>query len=318
MLHFNQNNIHLNKRMMKRIMKAIDKYIYMEKVPKPAKMKTLAADVLFEHENLFDFEVNFETITKTASGHRRLLLGSSAKVKKGELLGFVSKVMYLMASDRSGFQLCPWAGDCKHSCLEWTTGRMRLSPAQKAHYLKALWWKLYPLHFLRTLVYEIIQFGMETWFDDTFSPVVRLDGTSDQQFWQYIDIDSLIRDTNVGFYDYTKRPIPAKRLPKSYHVTFSIDEGKRSMINAQRYLDAGYSAAIVVAGKDNSLRAAKAAQKYILDMGYFLINDKAYPVIDGDKDDLRFLDPPGSVVVLHAKGKEALSTESRFVYRVPV
>ena len=41
---------------------------------------------------------------------------------------------------------------------------------------------------------------------------------------------------------------------------------------------------------------------------------KGYNVIDGDKDDLRFLDVPNSVVALYAKG-QAKKDNSGFVIR---
>jgi len=40
-----------------------------------------------------------------------------------------------------------------------------------------------------------------------------------------------------------------------------------------------------------------------------------YPVIDGDKHDLRFLDPKGVIVGLSPKGNRAKRDESGFVIR---
>jgi len=40
---------------------------------------------------------------------------------------------------------------------------------------------------------------------------------------------------------------------------------------------------------------------------------KGLPVVDGDKDDLRFLDPKGVIVGLIAKGKKAKADTSGFV-----
>ncbi len=42
-----------------------------------------------------------------------------------------------------------------------------------------------------------------------------------------------------------------------------------------------------------------------------------YPVLNGDETDLRFLDPPGSVIGLYAKGK-GRKDKTGFVVSLPV
>ena len=83
----------------------------------------------------------------------------------------------------------------------------------------------------------------------------------------------------------------------------------------------GLNAAIVVGGKDTSSRLgmlkskATETQEELVERGSFIIGSTAYPVVNGDLTDLRFLDAPGSVVILKAKGPEALRSESPFIYR---
>ena len=88
-------------------------------------------------------------------------------------------------------------------------------------------------------------------------------------------------------------------LPANYHLTFSY-AGPENLEAAIAMLDRGISVAVVFdtpRGKDlpGSWGAAR--------------------VIDGDKHDLRFLDPPGVVVGLRAKGR-ARNDDSGFVVKV--
>jgi hypothetical protein len=93
----------------------------------------------------------------------------------------------------------------------------------------------------------------------------------------------------LQFYDYTKRIARTSRkypLPPNYHLTLSESE-----VN-QRYLSSEVSAniATVFFGPD-------------------LPNHwRGRDVIDGTKHDMRFLDPPGVVVGLLAKGRAKKDT----------
>jgi hypothetical protein len=103
---------------------------------------------------------------------------------------------------------------------------------------------------------------------------------------------------DVQFYDYTKLPARfARELPANYHLTLSNSEASKSYAAKVRAAHRKHNASVVsVASKD--VYAA------MLEMGG----------IDGDANDLRFLDPAGSMVWLKAKGKARQDT-SGFVIR---
>jgi hypothetical protein len=85
--------------------------------------------------------------------------------------------------------------------------------------------------------------------------------------------------------DYTKYPpIMRKNIPPNYSLTFSFSEAKHSANWAKGWLERGANAAVVFNGglPDQFL---------------------SRPVVDGDKSDLRFLDPRGVIVGLSTKGK---------------
>ena len=97
----------------------------------------------------------------------------------------------------------------------------------------------------------------------------------------------------VQFYDYTK--IANRRKAKeiaNYHLTWSYSNADpRYAAMLDTAIANGMNAAVVF--RSNFMRLC-------LSVG---IHGRALPVIDGDKDDLRFLDPKGGhIVALYAKG----------------
>ncbi len=99
----------------------------------------------------------------------------------------------------------------------------------------------------------------------------------------------------VTFYDYTK--IANRRnLPDNYHLTWSYSAASAKYAEQAGIAKVnGLNIAVVFRNKE-------AIPPTFLDL----------PTIDGDRDDMRFLDPKGVVVALYAKGKAKLD-QSGFV-----
>jgi hypothetical protein len=97
---------------------------------------------------------------------------------------------------------------------------------------------------------------------------------------------------NVQFYDYTKIP-GREKLPKNYHLTFS-----RSEVN-----------------ENDCLNELQKGRNVAVVFDVLPTTWNGYPVICGDNDDLRFLDPKNVVVGLTAKGK-AKKDDSGFVVKI--
>lgn len=96
----------------------------------------------------------------------------------------------------------------------------------------------------------------------------------------------------VQFYDYTKHFARMFReRPKNYHLTFSLTEANADQ--ARKVLASGFNVAAVLTVRQ----------------GYLF----GFPIIDGDQNDLRHLDPPSSVVGLKPKGS-LRNKESDFVH----
>jgi hypothetical protein len=140
-------------------------------------------------------------------------------------------------------------------------------------------------------------------------PAIRLDGSSDlgdakriAPFHPY-----------VQFYDYTKSPARAKahaegRLPENWHVVLSYSGMNED--ECRGVLTFGGNVAVVFDRKPaHGERKAESLPK----------RWHGFPILDADKDDLRFLDPPGHVAGLRFKAAKDrarhLEMAGRFVVR---
>lgn len=223
--------------------------------------------------------------------------GNNAKTVKGDGSEYLTAIMYMQPWKHAGINVCPMAeqAQCIDGCLN-TAGRGQMDTVQTARQKKTEWFAKDRAGFMRQLVQDITKFSAYCAKRD-IQPCVRLNGTSDIR-WELIKIDGqnlMDMFPHVIFYDYTK--IANRRnMPPNYHLTFSYSAAN------PKYKAMAYDA------KANGLNVAVV----------FRYKDKipasfmGMQTIDGDKDDLRFLDPKGSVVALYAKGK-AVHDQSGFV-----
>jgi hypothetical protein len=114
------------------------------------------------------------------------------------------------------------------------------------------------------------------------TPALRPNGTSDLPG---LALTIAANHPDLQIYDYTAVPQPWKRMRSNYHLTFSRKENNDAACHDA--LKRGLNVAVVFGIK----RAAP------LPLSYW-----NRPVIDGDKTDLRFLDPRGVIIGIRAKG----------------
>ena len=236
----------------------------------------------------------------TRLGRPQYLLSSSSKIRKGESLGILSKVLYLT----SGL-FCPAASQgCLASCLGHSSGFMKEQRATSARDRRSALYIEYRQAFIELLKHEIHEhvFEAET---QGMRPAIRLNGTSDID-WETRHSEIFELFPHVQFYDYTKvmprmdsflndRIDGERRWPTNYHLTFSQSEWNSRQ--AQAVLQAGGNVAVVFDGE-------------------FPEHYLGFDVIDGDKSDVRFLDPSPVVVGLSAKGVVAQENDQTgFVIR---
>ncbi len=198
---------------------------------------------------------------------------------------YLPDISHLAPADLSGYNTCPKAtAGCKAACLN-TAGMGVFNNVQKARIQKTKYFFEQRREFYAQLIKEISsaerkanKLGKQL--------TMRLNGTSDLQWENYKMQDGKTifeLFPNVVFYDYTKI---AKRQPKpfaNYSLTFSAADGNDNDVAVA--LQKGMNVAVV-------FRGDTLPQEW-----------QGKTVIDGDTDDLRFLDPQNVVVGLRAKGK---------------
>jgi hypothetical protein len=229
-----------------------------------------------------------------------LSIDTNTKTVKGQKLGYVTAILYLAPHKISGKNLCPFASaGCAKACL-YSAGRGKFSNVQQARINKAKLFLDSPREFVFQLANEIEKlykkYGKQL--------VIRLNGTSDIPFenirvffnpnkedygWNIFEQFSYVQ-----FYDYTKNPKRMGLNYPNYHLTFSRSEDLKNIENARKFL---------VQGKNVAFVASSEIYKSLLTDKNMYFNGRKINIVDGDKNDLRFLDPKESLVILKAKGE---------------
>lgn len=256
----------------------------------------------------------YDALTTGATGARLPLLGTSAKIAAGATVDVLGAVLYMVPADGSGREACPArSAGCTAVCLAEGTGRMSMRGPQQARRRRHAAFFADRGRFLADLHTDIARHERRAAKQDKVC-AVRLNGTTDLPWHRmaYVAPDGT-RYPNlhtafpaVQFYEYTKIPFGIQSkggIPPNLHLTFSVSDRDDADDRAIPYLSAGYGAAVVI-------DAAKHAQP-----DTFTIGDVSYPMVDGDAHDARFLDGPGVLVALAAKGN-AKNDKSGFVRKV--
>lgn len=221
--------------------------------------------------------------------------------------GFLTKVMHLAPANMSGYEVCPKRSKgCTIACLH-TAGAAHFQPTKdKYRIARTRFFFEQQQAFKVVLVHEIMN-HVKYCRKHGLNPAVRLNGTSDI-VWEKVFPELFILFDNVQFYDYTKiaaRFNPNWGLPKNYHLTFSRSETKKNQEDVKRVLAWGGSVAVVFGGLGIS-RFPKPMPK----------EHDGFKVFDGDKTDLRFLDPKNHIVGLRGKGYAYNKDNSGFTVQV--
>jgi hypothetical protein len=247
-----------------------------------------------------------------------LNVDANAKTIKGRKRGYLTAVLYLAPYIISGSNLCPFAkiAGCWRTCLN-VSGRAEISKGNKkriengielpdnfiqlARIRRTRMWLDDREAFLRQLDKEIQALLRKAKREDLI-PTVRLNGTSDIR-WEDVLIDDQTffdRYSDLQFYDYTKDyPRLDTELPSNYHLTLSYSEANDKYRAKCWDYHARKGVNLAVVAQDKAIKAR--------------LIDK-FNGVDGDAHDLRFLDPPGSFIVLKAKANAKYETNG-FVCR---
>ena len=208
------------------------------------------------------------------------------KTVKGEKKGYLTGIIYLAPSRRSGVNVCPMAdmAGCGDPCLN-TSGKGKYSNVQMARLRKTLLLHLNPAHFYYMAERDIIRLKKEADEKD-FGLALRFNGTSDIA-WYNKPLYAIAKEHGAIVYDYTKMVKHIAEAPTGYHLTLSYSESSRFYSDMVKKAMAEYpDVNVAVVFRDQLPKT-------------FLNR----VVVDGDETDLRFLDEKGVIVGLKAKGK---------------
>lgn len=228
-----------------------------------------------------------KTIAKLGSKLKLLTL-SNPKVLKGGAGGYLTAILHLAPANESGFNTCAMhTKECAASCL-YFAARGAMSKIQAARIRRTRMFFEQRAAFLSQLHADIQYI---TTVDVPSIPncqtLIRLNGTSDIK-WETLGVPQAFPTTQ--FYDYTKLT-NRRNLPPNYSLVFSF-----SGSNLNACLTSLFN------GVNVAVPFLKMPAMW-----------QGYPVINGDEDDLRFLDATPCVVGLRAKGRLRKDPQSLFL-----
>ena len=239
----------------------------------------------------------------------RIFSIDSAKAIKAREYGYLNAIHYMAPSNLAGVgNLCANATpSCIDLCLGWFSGQAGMvaddadiNSVRKSRIDKARRFMRARKAYLADVV-KSIELAMRAAARLSLILCVRMNGSTDIA-WEGIACErngKMYRNLmeafpDVQFVDYTKIASRLlRKLPSNYHLTLSRTELNDAAVIAA--VQSGHNAAVVferVPETWNGLR-----------------------VIDGDRHDLRHLDPKGVIVGLTPKGRKARRDASGFVVR---
>jgi hypothetical protein len=218
-------------------------------------------------------------------------INGNVKLAKNKKIGYYTYSISLSPASTSGHNVCPFSTpECRLGCLA-TSGRTRIeiysnrNRIQNSRITKTNLLFNEPEYFMKWLIAEIKYYQKKA-INDGYLFSIRLNTISDID-WQNIKIfDQSIFEIfpEIQFYDYSKSHLKFKNKPKNYHLTYSFTG--RNWNKCEELLQQGFNVAMVFNVKhENELPAMY----------------KNYTVINGDKNDVRFLDSKGVIVGLKFK-----------------
>lgn len=238
---------------------------------------------------------------------QKILTVANYKTLKGRSFGYETFGIHFAPASLSGYEVCQGRSKgCTQSCLNLAGMGVMVQP-QRIEKTKAFFEQ--QSLFMDNLMKEI-EAGIKAAAKKSLQAVFRLNLTSDVRWEDIFHKGKNIFQhfPSVQFYDYTKlfdrvhdraTDNSGMKIP-NYHLTFSRSETQRNQLLCDSALNEGVNVAAVFSTKK----------------GFDLPTEyKGVKIIDGDENDLRFLDPKKCFVGLRAKGP-AKKDVSGFVIHV--
>lgn len=254
---------------------------------------------------IFAVSIIKNTIIMSSEKKQTLLTRNNNKTMKGEKLGYRTYILYMspFTFNSTGKNVCSHASKgCAESCLVGSGFGGMYDAVKQGRIKKTEWFLRDRKDFLNTLRTEIEKAILLNDKANEKSDVktiltFRLNGTSDLAYEKFriFEGDKNIFELfpNVQFYDYTKNYNRFKKpLPTNYHLTFSRSETNGD--KAIQVLKQGFNVAMVF----NKVPTTYAG----------------FEVINGDNDDLRFLDKENVIVGLKYKNMTERNANNKLAF----
>tara|TARA_R100001440_G_scaffold7997_1_gene15483 strand:- start:96 stop:956 length:861 start_codon:yes stop_codon:yes gene_type:complete len=265
------------------------------------------------------FKLNYNTI-----------LSENPKTKKSSIKTFI---LHLSPSDSSGvINICKSAFNCKKLCLHHSGNPLHYSSKIKSRINKTIAFDYSQNDFMSLLVLSIIRNYRK---NNSLETAIRLNGTSDILFENiqiyipvslsdfiynkfsfninsgyYSNIFEIFKhEKNIIFYDYTKEKREFKTLLNdfNYHLTFSFD-GANNIVNINRCYEA-MQEEVNIASCINIKKSQEVPNTF-----YSEIFNKEFNIINGDNDDMRFLDAKNKLILLRFKKPYKIKYTKQDIY----
>lgn len=234
-----------------------------------------------------------------------LLTRNNNKTMKGEKLGYRTYILYMSAYkfNPKGKNVCSHASKgCAESCLVGSGMGGIYTQVKEGRLRRTEWYLKNRVTFLEKLRTEIekailLNNKANEKSDEQTILTFRLNGTSDLPYenMRVFEGDKNIFELfpDVQFYDYTKNYTRFKKvLPANLHLTFSRSETNHA--KCLEILKGGFNVAMVF---------DKLPSTYL-----------GYEVINGDVDDLRFLDKSNCIVGLKYKNMTGAGANNKLAF----
>lgn len=182
---------------------------------------------------------------------------------------------------------------CSGPCVTWEAGHGRTDHVRDARINLTNWLNESPRTFAAALIRQM--HGLTQYHRE--SQIACRPNVDSDVNWL-----TLVRhmfDFPWQFWDYTKCSERLGNVPNNYHLTYSYNDGTLTK-DWERVYATGSNIAVVF----DSLWNPWGSKFGYLPAVWTDPNGKVWPVVDGDRQELRFLDPVGVCVGLRLKGDE--------------
>lgn len=248
-------------------------------------------------------------------GFKTMSSVDNPKASKATAFGYLNAILYMAPADTAGVgNLCGFEGACKDFCLGAHSGQAAIGAPETNGTIRAR--KARAVAFMKNRAEFMAYVGLDIQRLRKVSKRLglklcyRFNGSTDIGYGVFRSLVEMYPD--VLFIDYTKNPNKMAAYLRgdfapNYHVTFSRDNDAQERL-CERFVSQGGNCTVVVSAQ---VHAAA------MNDGVFMLGGTQFPVVDGDKHDLRCpeLDGTGKVVVLTAKGHKAKRSVSAFIVR---